>query len=360
MAVSFKVEDVIISALRDRAMFNTFAGNQSYVIKDIGQELEVLYSAQSFIVQLGTGEAVICGGSMLSEGEENTLTLGQNESGYIVIRIDLSQTGTNICQFYNTPTLVQGNINNGSDYIYDLPLYQYVTNSSGVQNMNDIRSIKETSMSFGDLTTTITGLGAGKTLSTLKQQDGLISATFQNISITKSQVSDFAHTHGNITNDGKLNADVAKASGDKFVLTDASDSNKIVRSNIALGTSTSTYLRNDGAWGTPANTTYSAGDGLSLSGTTFSSVDHINQASKLVNANWGNPTTYSWTATANGWLVIKAENNTIEYYIDNVKIGSIGNYEFSQPIPVKKGQVIKAINSDNRVTNNNFTVYACK
>ena len=50
----------------------------------------------------------------------------------------------------------------------------------------------------------ITGFGAGKTLATLTETDGKIAATFQNISITKSQVSDFSHAHGNITNDGKV------------------------------------------------------------------------------------------------------------------------------------------------------------
>lgn len=48
----------------------------------------------------------------------------------------------------------------------------------------------------------ITGFGAGKTLATLTETNGKISATFQNISITKSQITDFptslaptAHTH---------------------------------------------------------------------------------------------------------------------------------------------------------------------
>lgn len=50
----------------------------------------------------------------------------------------------------------------------------------------------------------ITGFGAGKTLKTLTETDGKIAATFQDISITKSQVSDFSHAHGNITNDGKI------------------------------------------------------------------------------------------------------------------------------------------------------------
>lgn len=142
MSVSFKVDDVSISAVRDRAMFNTFAGNQSYVIAGVGNELQVNYSSSSFIVQLDTGEAVISGGSMVSEGTLDTITLGANESGYLVVRIDLSQTGDNICRFYSTPTIVQENINDGVGLIYDLPLYNYQTSSSGVQNLNDIRSIK--------------------------------------------------------------------------------------------------------------------------------------------------------------------------------------------------------------------------
>lgn len=141
MSVSFKVENVQISAERDRAMFNTFAGNKSYVIEGIGDELEVSYASNSFIVQLGTGEAVICGGSMISEGELDTITLNPNENGYLVVRVDLSQTGTNQCRFYSTPTIVQGNINSGTEYIYDLPLYQYQTSNEGVQNMNDIRDV---------------------------------------------------------------------------------------------------------------------------------------------------------------------------------------------------------------------------
>lgn len=141
MAVSFKVEDVNISAMRDRAMFDSFANNQSYIIKGIGDELAVDYSSQSFQVTLGSGEAVICGGSMVSDGTPDMLTLGSNESGYICIEIDLAQTGINICQFVNVAELTQENINDGSSMIYDFPLYQYTTTENGVQNMVDVRNI---------------------------------------------------------------------------------------------------------------------------------------------------------------------------------------------------------------------------
>ena len=43
--------------------------------------------------------------------------------------------------------------------------------------------------------------------------------------------------------------------GDHLVITDNSDSNKIKRTSITFGTSTSTYLRNDGTWGTPSTST---------------------------------------------------------------------------------------------------------
>ena len=87
----------------------------------------------------------------------------------------------------------------------------------------------------------ISGFGAGKTLATLKEENGKISATFQDISITKSQVSDFSHTHGNIQNGGTLQTnDITIANGDKLVVTDSSDSSKVARASIAFDGSTTT------------------------------------------------------------------------------------------------------------------------
>ena len=140
MSVSFKNDNVEISAIRDRAMFHTFAGNQSFVIKDIGDELAITHSSSSFVVSIGTGEAVICGGSTLVEGT-NEITLNQNENGYIVIRVDLAQTGDNICQFKAVPSLVQENIND-EGYIYDFPLGRYTTNGNGVNSFTDQRVIR--------------------------------------------------------------------------------------------------------------------------------------------------------------------------------------------------------------------------
>ena len=58
------------------------------------------------------------------------------------------------------------------------------------------------------------------------------------------------HTHGNITNGGALQTtDVTIANGDKLVITDASDSNKVARASIAFdGTSTNKVLTQKGTF----------------------------------------------------------------------------------------------------------------
>lgn len=60
------------------------------------------------------------------------------------------------------------------------------------------------------------------------------------------------HTHGNITNAGALQtSDITIASGDKLVVTDASDSNKVARTSIAFDGSTTTQaLTKKGTWET--------------------------------------------------------------------------------------------------------------
>lgn len=97
--------------------------------------------------------------------------------------------------------------------------------------------------------------GTGKTITALSQTNGQVSATFSNISITKSQISDFSHSHGNILNTGTITSTaVAMGNGDSLLFSDSSNSGKIEKSSITIGTGTTKYLRQDGTWGTPAGT----------------------------------------------------------------------------------------------------------
>lgn len=97
--------------------------------------------------------------------------------------------------------------------------------------------------------------GTGKTITSLSQANGQVSAIFSNISITKSQVSDFSHSHGNILNGGTITSTaVAMGNGDSLLFSDSSNSGKIEKSSITIGTGTTKYLRQDGTWGTPGGT----------------------------------------------------------------------------------------------------------
>ena len=220
MSVSFKNDNVEISAIRDRAMFHTFAGNQSFVIKDIGDELAITHSSSSFVVSIGTGEAVICGGSTLVEGT-NEITLNQNENGYIVIRVDLAQTGDNICQFKAVPSLVQENIND-EGYIYDFPLGRYTTNGSGVNSFTDQRVIRN------NITDNV-----------VKTIDGR-SPTNNNINLTDvvKKINGVAPTNNNITLDYISKINGVSADRDK---------------NFSLGEGSNILFTSNG---TPPNTEY--------------------------------------------------------------------------------------------------------
>ena len=79
-------------------------------------------------------------------------------------------------------------------------------------------------------------------------------------SIPVSKISDFpstmppsSHTHGNITNSGDITTTATIATGDRLVINDESAS-KVTNSSITFGTSTTTFLANNGTWLTPANT----------------------------------------------------------------------------------------------------------
>jgi hypothetical protein len=79
---------------------------------------------------------------------------------------------------------------------------------------------------------------------------------------------------GDINVTGALTAklqtsDIAISSGDKLVVTDSSDGNKVVRASLTFGTGTTTFLRNDGIWYTPTDTKYTAGSGNNSSDRLF-------------------------------------------------------------------------------------------
>ena len=75
------------------------------------------------------------------------------------------------------------------------------------------------------------------------------------LSNVPSSFTPASHSHGNIANGGTIaSTTVALANGDMLLFSDSSNSGKIERSSITIGTGTNTYLRNDGTWATPSDT----------------------------------------------------------------------------------------------------------
>lgn len=185
--------------------------------------------------------------------------------------VEHTHTKSDITDFVHTHTTSE---------ITDLPTIPTVTDTYSGTSSNAM-SGKAVKSAIDALDVTTSGMGAGKTLKTLTETDGKIAATFQDISITKSQVSDFpsnmtpsSHSHGNIANGGTIGSDTQQASGDKLVIIDA-DNNKIARSKLAFTTGTSKYLREDGSFQTPPNAssgsalTITEATNFNISGVTF-------------------------------------------------------------------------------------------
>jgi hypothetical protein len=79
--------------------------------------------------------------------------------------------------------------------------------------------------------------------------EGVLKTVIDNAAFAASN-----HVHGNILNGGTITASVVTpADADTILIADNSASGKIER-GITIGTGTTTYLRNDGTWGTPAGT----------------------------------------------------------------------------------------------------------
>lgn len=131
-----------------------------------------------------------------------------------------------------------------------------------------------------------------------------------------------SHSHGNITNAGDITTTATIASGDRLVINDESAS-KVTNSSITFGTSTTTFLRNDGTWATAAN----EGD------------KGISTSNVLVNQN--NESPLDWTATEDCFVWLKGGSYGTIVIDGRNMTGSMNNggdsADWFQCWPIKKG-----------------------
>lgn len=89
----------------------------------------------------------------------------------------------------------------------------------------------------------------------------------------KTIFATISHSHGNVQNGGTLQpSDVTIANGDKLVVTDSSDSNKIARASISFdGSTTNKFLSQKGTFETPSAPTITITENtqFNIDGVTF-------------------------------------------------------------------------------------------
>ena len=162
----------------------------------------------------------------------------------------------------------------------------------------------------------ISGFGAGKTLATLTETDGKIAATFQNISITKSQVSDFptsmtptSHTHGNIANGGTLTDTAAAAAGNDYVVIRDADNSKIQTSTIKGTDVADAVNKKHGHSTLTLSTTAQAYDGTHT--LALPSTDPYTSARTPTSHTHGNITNAGAIGTTSGYAVYTTTNGVL-------------------------------------------------
>ena len=128
-------------------------------------------------------------------------------------------------------------------------------------------------------------LVSGTNIKTIGSQSLLGSG---NLTVANIGAAASSHAHGNITSGGDITATAPTiASGDKLIINDESESK--ITNGPAFGSSTTTFLRNDGTWAEPSSS------GLSMNTTTCT----------LPTSGW---TSDSITVTATG---VTASNDVI-------------------------------------------------
>ena len=117
-------------------------------------------------------------------------------------------------------------------------------------------TVTKSDVGLGNVENTKLSTWAGSTAITTLGTISTGTVPWARLSNVPSSFTPASHTHGNLTNDGKISTTATIASGDKIVIVDSDSTaaSKITGSSITFGTSTTTFLSNKGTWVTPPGT----------------------------------------------------------------------------------------------------------
>ena len=153
--------NIPIPVRSDAVLYDALAGKVDFVFKNIDEEFAITYSESSLKVKLGTGGCLICGRHVFNDStDEISLVLSPNDSGYLVIRYDLTQSAGHEVSFKAVSALETGDLNNTGTK-KDLVLGKYTTNENGVSQYTDLRSMRSNTVTInGEGWTNDESLGA--------------------------------------------------------------------------------------------------------------------------------------------------------------------------------------------------------
>lgn len=131
--------NIAIPVRYDASLYDIFADGTDFIFKGIDNEFKITYGSGTLRVTLGTGGCIIDGRHVFNDSEGTvSLQLDANDSGYLVIRYDLTQSAGNEASFMAVSTIETGDLNN-TGVKKDLLLAQYKTDSTGVTSFIDLR-----------------------------------------------------------------------------------------------------------------------------------------------------------------------------------------------------------------------------
>ena len=264
-----------------------------------------------------TWRGVTAGGNTLSGSETLAFTAGSNvtiteSAGAVTIASTDTDTnttysaGSGLSLSTTTFSADTASVTNGAstlatgDQIYD-----FVTGLGYTTNTGDITGVTAgTGLSgggsSGGVTLNVSGLTVSELAAGSLQTSGETFTDNDTSLMTSASIADKIESYGYTTEAGDITAVVAGSgltggatSGSATVTVGAGTGITVNTSDIAISTgaaltnlgggSGTTFLKKDGTWATPTdtdtNTTYSAGSGIDLGGTTFSHTDTSSQAS---------------------------------------------------------------------------------
>ncbi len=220
---------------------------------------------------------------------------------------------------------------NGTTSAFTIPYATKAGSTTGTLTFGDqtFNGSEDVSISYGDLglTSTLTFRGItttaltnGATTSPINMKaGGTLTPAVGDMVMTETEeeflyadgqwnklglASNYAvqnHWHGNIQNNGTISITATAANNDRILISDNSSSNKIV-AGPAIGTDTTKYLRNDGSWAVPTNTTYDAA--TTAAAGLMSAADKTKLLTIATSANYFTYTLPTATGTTKGGVII--------------------------------------------------------